>query len=687
MLFVLGLFDLSYGEKINNAVYDSLLIKLKLIKEDSNKVDFVLSETLNKFHNHYGIQIIERVLPLALDNKNLERAIICYLRMGAIENARSRPNDAIKYYFNGVRICGDETYKKERGEFYAQLSQSFLNVGELKNARIYLDSATSIFNNVNYKEKLAYAMTLYAMIENSAGSSNSIDYYKKAYVLYEQLNDREAMLKLSITVAYISDLLEHYTEALEFYLRADQIVDKEKNIVDAFTIAAGLESTYKQLNNINKSNQYKLLLDSLITSSNDSELKAEGLLYIGRNYFNKENIDRALDCLVGARRLCLMYNLKSTLKEVDLHLYKIYEENGELEKAFKYYKSYNAVKDSIFDLEKANQIFELQERFDSEKREEAIVVLKNERNYEKKIKNVLSIAVVAFIAALILVFNLFRIKRKSTIELTKKNSQIEKQSALLTKKNDQITDSITYAQRLQQALLPGPHKMKKLLKDYFIYFEPKAIVSGDFYWVQELDDDKILIAVADCTGHGVPGAMMSTMGMNLLDRIINQQTTLNPAEILTALSIEVEKKLSDDVKRTMKDGMDISVLLFCKKSKKMKFAGAYNSIYHVSAGKLKEIEAQRVPIGQTALLDEEPYTEIEINLSDGDMIYLFTDGYVDQRGGAHNKKFYYKPFRELFENIAEKPMNYQCNYLKKTFTDWKGEHEQIDDICILGIKV
>ena len=274
--------------------------------------------------------------------------------------------------------------------------------------------------------------------------------------------------------------------------------------------------------------------------------------------------------------------------------------------------------------------------------------------------------------------------RKSKIELQDKNEIIEE-------KNKDITDSINYAQNIQQAILPNNTELQKSFGDYFVLYIPKDIVSGDFYWHTNRNG-KVFIAVCDCTGHGVPGAFVSMIGASLLKDVIIEKGIEEPGEILSALSRGVKDIFTQEGQLEAQDGMDMSLCVFEKNNadiafQRMKFAGANNSLLLVrKESEIIEIKADRTPIGGNTEVDFEFETR-EINLSKGDSVYMYTDGYIDQFGGPKSKKFMKKNFKDLLTQIHQQPMEDQLVEIKEKMKNWIGEGEQVDDILVIGIGV
>jgi len=262
--------------------------------------------------------------------------------------------------------------------------------------------------------------------------------------------------------------------------------------------------------------------------------------------------------------------------------------------------------------------------------------------------------------------------------------ELEEKNKEISQKNTEIIDSITYAKRLQQAILPPEEEIYNSVPDSFILYKPKDIVAGDFYFAEH-KDDYFFVAAADCTGHGVPGAMVSLVCSNALNKAVSELALKKPGEILdkvTEMVVDTFKKGHTDIK----DGMDISLCVINTKTREVAWAGANNPLWYINNdNELKEITANKQPVGKS-----EKYTSFTthvLNLAKGTLVYLFTDGYADQFGGPKGKKFKYKQLADLIFRNKDLPMSEQRLALDSTFTDWKGNIEQVDDVCIIGIKL
>ena len=264
----------------------------------------------------------------------------------------------------------------------------------------------------------------------------------------------------------------------------------------------------------------------------------------------------------------------------------------------------------------------------------------------------------------------------------KSEVKLSVQKHLLETKNNQITDSFNYAKRIQQAVLPSDQTLSAVWKEYFALLNPKDIVSGDFYWFYEKNNKKYL-AVVDCTGHGVPGAFMTIIGNNLLNEIL-QDNFNTPVEILQELHIRIKIRLGGSIKAKVMDSMDLGLLCFDTKTKEIQFTGTHISVYVVRGRTLVEYKGSKETIGFKNKIKLKMHT---FQVQTGDMLYMHTDGYPDQKGGDKNKKFYYQPLRDMLVGISQEDVTLQKEVIDETFQNWKGMTEQTDDVCMVGVRI
>jgi serine phosphatase RsbU (regulator of sigma subunit) len=295
--------------------------------------------------------------------------------------------------------------------------------------------------------------------------------------------------------------------------------------------------------------------------------------------------------------------------------------------------------------------------------------------------------------AVSLIFLLMRIRTRKLIRekqnlekiIAERTQEIVHQKHQIEEKQNEILDSINYAQRIQRSMLASEKLLKNHLTDYFILYLPKDIVSGDFYWASVLSNGEFALLIADSTGHGVPGAIMSMLNIACLNEAVDGFKLVQANDILNSTRVSVIKHLSNDGSIDGgKDGMDCSLLVI--DGLKLKFAGANNPVWIVRKNELIELEPDRMPVGKHER-DSFPFNQLLIDLLPEDMVYALTDGYPDQFGGPKGKKFMYKQLKDLLINISTKPINEQKEILSKCLLDWKGSAEQVDDITIIGFRI
>jgi len=270
-------------------------------------------------------------------------------------------------------------------------------------------------------------------------------------------------------------------------------------------------------------------------------------------------------------------------------------------------------------------------------------------------------------------------------QVLERTFEIVEQKKVIEEKNKDITDSINYAKRIQDAILPAKELKYRIFPEAFVLFKPKDIVSGDFYWFAE-KDGKRLIASCDCTGHGVPGALMSMIGNNILNQLVNENGITSPEQILGMLDKEIRKALKQGGQEATKDGMDIALLCFHSEHE-LEYAGAQRPLWLIRNNELSEIKADKHSIGGLQGETEKAFTKHRLSLLPGDCIYIFSDGFVDQFGGADGKKFMSRQFKNLLLANCQKPVKEQEHVLDETIEAWRGMREQIDDILVIGIKI
>lgn len=273
-----------------------------------------------------------------------------------------------------------------------------------------------------------------------------------------------------------------------------------------------------------------------------------------------------------------------------------------------------------------------------------------------------------------------------TEEVVRQKEEVERQGRKVVELYKNVTDSIRYAKRLQESILPPDKRIRELLPNSFVYYRPKDIVSGDFYWFEQVED-KVVFAAVDCTGHGVPGAFMSLIGHNGLNQTVKERGRTRPSDILMDLNrIAYDALHKDREQGLVRDGMDMALCCYDPAKGVLEYAGANNPLYLLRAGEVLTFTADKNAIGSFDLPGGS-FTDHRIKVQPGDLVYVFSDGYADQFGGPKGKKFLYRRFRELLLEICGQPMDQQRAALHEAFSKWRGGHEQVDDILVIGVRI
>lgn len=293
--------------------------------------------------------------------------------------------------------------------------------------------------------------------------------------------------------------------------------------------------------------------------------------------------------------------------------------------------------------------------------------------------------------AVLAYYGLSAFKSETTIyqrEIEEKNRKLSEQKKEIENKNLQISNSINYAYRIQSALIPDKTILDQYFQECFVLFKPKDIVSGDFYWFQKVDED-IMVVVGDCTGHGVPGAMMSMLGINFLENIVVERKINSPSRVLEELNTAINRSLRQDTTEN-RDGMDLAICLFNSKTKKLTFSGAGNGILYVKgSGDIEELKPSKRHIGGRQFDGQNPFVDQTIALNKGDRIYLYTDGFKDQFGGPEKRRLMSGGMKKYIHASQNLSMTNQGNKLDELIMAWmhQGKEHQLDDICLAGLKV
>ncbi len=348
-------------------------------------------------------------------------------------------------------------------------------------------------------------------------------------------------------------------------------------------------------------------------------------------------------------------------------------------------KRYIAIKDSLFTLDVNKEIMETEARYENSRQMKENELQKSDiekKNLEIKqsriVKYALGVGVLLLFVIAFMTYRRYAEKQKANHIISLQKEEVESKKMIIEEKQREIIDSMNYAKRIQYSLLANESLLSENASDHFVLFHPKDIVSGDFYWATK-KDDKFYLAVCDSTGHGVPGAFMSLLGIGFLSEAINEKDINDPNEVFEY----VRKRLISSMEG-QRDGFDGALLCVDGKNKKIVYSSAHNGPVLVRDGELKELDADKMPVGMG--VRDEAFKQYTIDIRPNDKLYLYTDGYADQFGGPKKKKFKYKQLNDIILKNSDRSMKDQGASLKETFNSWKGELEQVDDVCVIGIR-
>ncbi len=603
--------------------------------------------------------------------------------------------EGLTYTEEALRLAIKYKDRPMEAQIYDAIGTFYHDMGDAERAVEIHNKAIELFKQLPGTETgLGNAYLNIARVFNSTGDyRRTLQYNFMALKLFKDKSYTEGMPKLYNNIGLTYSLMENYDSAIYYNNKSLWLNLAAKDSVNIGRLYAQMGYLYHKKNMERRADEFLTKgINILLRNKNTFQLISA---YAAVGDVRRENgqLDEAIEAYRNSLQHALALRQVPDLKENYMELYKLFEKKGDIEQAYYYYKLYVQYKDDVMSEENLNHIRLTEAKFENKNKQKEIERLqletKNkelENDKQRWIRN-------AFVIMLLLAIgSVFALNRQNR-ERQRNNYLLEKKNQQISEQNKDITDSINYAQKIQQALLPSKEYIHSLFPESFILFQPRNVVSGDFYWASS-QGNKSIIAAVDCTGHGVPGAFMSMIGNSLLNQIVNEQNFTQPGEILFHLREEVIKALKQTgADGESRDGMDISLCTLGmevnpKGEKKyiLEFAGANNPLIHIRKGKLTEYKGDKQPIGIYAGTPT-PFQNKKIDVEKGDSVYLYTDGYADQFGGYQNKKFKYAQLKELLVTIAELPVADQEEKLRINFDAWKANNEQVDDVLVIGIKI
>ena len=511
--------------------------------------------------------------------------------------------------------------------------------------------------------------------------SKAIDSYNKSLAIFQKSNNLSGIGSVYNNLGLVYLDQKNNTIALKFFFKALNI---NNNISNDFGIAASCENIgliYNDMGNYKLALVYFSKALNLWYSHQDDNSISINLGYIGNSLNLQKKFPAAIDTLKRGLNFANIANSQASKRENSFYLSQAYEGLNDYKNSLLYFKLANELTDSIQNNEKTKQITEIQLSYgfnqlkmqDSIKHQLEVQVKENQLSTEKNYKYIISSVLLIIVALLFFVYKNYNEKNKANIIITEQKNIVES-------KQKEILDSISYARKIQSALLANKEFMDENIKDNFVFYKPKDIVSGDFYWATQ-HHNKFYLAVCDSTGHGVPGAFMSLLNIGFLNEAIKEKNIEQPNEILN----HVRHRLIESISNNGQDGMDAILVCFDKINKTITYAAANNQPFIVRGNELLVLPKDKMPVGKGE--NTKSFTLHTIDLKENDTLYLYTDGYADQFGGEKGKKFKSKQLQDLLVSIANQPMEIQKQKLNDSFKNWKGLLEQVDDVCIVGIKI
>jgi len=750
-----------YLSNIDSALVDfkqsrRIYNKLKMRKEEAGLLSNIGIIETDLSNYQQALEDLNAALHIYQDINDSVGICTVYGSIGAIYLSVSSYEKALNYFQQSYDIAikaGDEFSKTSALHNMGLVYHSW---GEFEKAVSRYQEAMKMARERDDQRTVGHITLNIGVVYYDWGNyDKALEYYQEALSIHEQMGDLPNMTNSLNNMAIIYEHKKERDKALDLYMKALSLAKDAGRKVSVGTAYLNLGTFYTGEQNYDKAIEYFRKSLELRKEIEDHRGVATALISLGNVYSELKQQRKAINYYKSGMNLLEALNSLNDLKETYGSIAMAYKDMGDYKKAFQFYEKYTLLKDSIFNKEAHQNITDIQTKYETEQKEKEIELLNKEKlvdqlkmqEQDAAIKKQ-RILIIAFIVvfALILVFSIIvyrlynRIRtanhvlarqnkeireQKAEIEsqrddITYKNAELEQKNEEITAQRDEIeaqrdmvmqqkeqiesihlevTQSIDYAMRIQQAVLPAQSLLTSKGLDHFILFKPKDKVSGDFYWWTEIEDFTVITA-ADCTGHGVPGAFMSLLGISFLREIVMKEYITHPGVILRRLRKEVVKSLSQTGKEgTQKDGMDMSLLVINHKEQTFAWAGANNPLWIVRAddhddyddmaSKIEVIKADKMPIGIYERMDK--FQNHELQLRNNDKLYMFSDGFPDQFGGPKGKKYKQKAFKRLIASTSHLSMVEQGAYLEQELKKWMqhdGEHfEQVDDITVLGISV
>jgi len=713
---------------------DSLLLKLYQEPNDSSRVGILLNiashydqvEHNNVLSENYLLEA--KRLSENINNQHLKGAV--YNQLGSFYRNLSRYNDALKLHNDAYLIARETNNLKLQASSLNNLGVVYRRIDNHAYAAEYHVKALKVAEEIRDSFNISVSCNSLGNIFSLNGRyDEAIEYFNRALLIADKMNNKLGQAMNNNNIGEVYEFKKNYSRAREYY-------QKSLDINFAINSLKGIAINYNALGKVEYFLGNHMSAHNYFIKALEIDRKLGDKKFLADSYVNLSRVLLALNREAEAKKnLDLSLEIAREIKSL-IHLQLVYEVYSNYynkirryDSALHYYVLASNFKDSVLNDKNTRHIATIQTIYETQKKENEIKLLTQEQELKEKelkrqniLKNGLLIGLILTTIIIFSIYQAFRTKRTSNKmlsqqieeieaqnvrleeqkqEIETQKEQIERNKNFIEQKNknleeaykiiegyiEKITDSIRYAERIQESIQPSVEVVKELFSDVVLFNKPKDIVSGDFYWMVT-SGNKVYLALSDCTGHGVPGAFMSIIGIDLLNQAVNLHHYYKPDQIVAFLNEQLIKRLrKSESEQVLKDSMDIAVCIFDKETYQLDYTGALIPVFIQSNGELTEVKPDYITLGTSFDKDPKSFTINSFKLIGGDWIYLVTDGYFDQLGGGQNKKFMRSRFRQLISQVHHLKGVEQTEILEKEFLQWMGRNEQIDDVLVWGVKV
>lgn len=670
----------------------SMIDRANIDKKDTMQVNLLNSicDSLFRVDPVRTIQYGKQASDLAGEINFMKGRAYAFKYIGMGHFVQGQYVDAMKYFQESLEIFKRIMDRKGTANLLSNIGVIYNNQGnDTRALDLYLQSL-KLSEELNDSIRIVTALINIGLIysKNDATRNNAMDNYQEALRISEKLNYTAGIGTATVNLGELYHSKKDYKEALLYFERSLQVYSAANFGNMSYTLIS-IGRIYSEMGNSQDAIEY-LNEALIIADKNKSKLETgQAYLELGNTHLKIGDTDRALQYFKQSEKISKEIGAINEREKAYKGLSMAYYRKNDINNAYLYLMKENLLKDTILSNIKLLQLNQLQNQYDIETALKENEILKHDAIFQETKNRLLMLIIGVLFFGIILIHIFMILFARANKSRKKTNEELKNKNEMIITQQQAIHDSIIYASRIQNAILPDVELVHQFVPDHFVLFKPRDVVSGDFYWFAKVED-QFIVTVADCTGHGVPGAFMSMLGMSLLKEIILKEYITQPDVILRRLRKEVIQALGQKgFEGEQKDGMDISLCSINTETFAMQWSGANNPCFIIRNGELIKMLPDKMPIGYYTRMDK--FVLQEIQLQKNDLVYLFSDGYLDQFGGPDNKKFMTKKFRELLLSISVHPLIEQKDLLIDKLEGWKNwdnrKYEQTDDITILCMKI